>query len=242
MRWLHNILALAPCGKPQAAHFAHLVDLLLWQPERVHFTHLERCGGRSARTHARWFARDFPFARLAVAALGAAHPQPVGELLALDASFVPKSGDKTWGLGWFWSGMARAARRGLEVSLLAAVDADEGGTYPLCARQSPGAVQSRREACGTATGRETTVDAGLALLREALDAGAGEILRVRWVAADGGPAPRPSWRGYGSWACTRWDGCARTRSCASATPDPTNGARAASGSSTAASTAATWRA
>ena len=186
MRLLHNILALAPCGKPQAAHFAHLVELLLWQPERVNFTNLERCGGWSARTHARWFARDFPFAHLAVAALGAAQPQPVGELLALDASFVPKSGDKTWGLGWFWSGMARAARRGLEVSLLAAVDAEEGGAYPLCARQSPGAVPSRRQTCGAATGRETTVDAGLALLREALDAGAGEILKVRWVAADGG--------------------------------------------------------
>ena len=78
MRSLHNILALAPCGKPQAAHFGHLVELLLWQPERVNFTNLERCGGRSARTHARWFARDFPFAR-----------------------FVPKSGHKTWGLGWF---------------------------------------------------------------------------------------------------------------------------------------------
>ena len=111
MRWLHNRLPLAPFGKPQAAHFAHLVELLLWQPERVHFTNLERCGGGSARTHARWFARDFPFARLAVAALGAAQPQLVGELLALDASFVPKRGDRTRGLGWFWSGMARAARR-----------------------------------------------------------------------------------------------------------------------------------
>ncbi len=186
MRSLHNILALSPCGKPQAAHFAHLVELLLWQPERVNFTNLEHCGGRSARTHARWFARDFPFARLAVAALGALRPRPVGELLVLDASFVPKSGHKTWGLGWFWSGMDRAARRGLEVSLLAAVDAEEGGAYPLCARQSPGAVPSRREACGAATGRETTVDAGLALLREALAAEAGESLRVRWVAADGG--------------------------------------------------------
>ena len=162
------------------------MELLLWQPERVNFTTLEHCGGWSARTHARWFARDFPFAHLAVAALGAAQPQPVGELLALDASFVPKSGDETWGLGWFWSGMARAARRGLEVSLLAAVDTEEGGAYPLCARQSPGATPSRRQTCGAATGRETTVDAGLALLREALDAGAGEILKVRWVAADGG--------------------------------------------------------
>ena len=186
MRLLHNILALMPCGKPQAAYFAHLVALLLWQPERVNFTNLERYGGRSARTHARWFGRAFPFARLAVAALGALRPRPVGELLVLDASFVPKSGHKTWGLGWFWSGMARAVRRGLEVSLLAAVDVAEGGAYPLCARQSPGTVPSRRQTCGAATGRETTVDAGLALLREALDAGAREILRARWVAADGG--------------------------------------------------------
>ena len=69
-----------------------------------------------------------------MAALGILRPRPVGELLVLDASFVPKSGDRTWGLGWFWSGMARAARRGLEVSLLAVVDVAEGGVYPLCAR------------------------------------------------------------------------------------------------------------
>ena len=99
------------CGKPQVAHFAHLVELLQWLPERVNFTRLEHCGGWSVRTQARWFARAFPFARLAVAALEIILlPRPFGELLALDAGFVPKSGDKTWGLGWFWSGMARAAR------------------------------------------------------------------------------------------------------------------------------------
>ena len=190
MRLLRNILALAPCGKPQASHFAHLMELLQWLPERVNFTHLERYGGWSVRTHARWFGRPFPFARLAVAALGALLPRPVGELLVLDASFVPKSGSRTWGLGWFWSGMARAARRGLEVSLLAAVDIEAGGAYPLCARQSPGAVPSRRQTCGAATGRETTVEAGLALLREVLAAGAREILQVRWVAADGGYSTR----------------------------------------------------
>ena len=84
MRLLHNILPLAPCGKPQAAHFAHLV-----------------------------------------------------ELLALDASFVPKSGDQTWDLGWFGSGMARAARRGLEVSLLTAVDAEEAAPIP----SAPGSLR-----------------------------------------------------------------------------------------------------
>ena len=45
MRLLRNILALAPCGKPQADYFAHMVELLQWQPECVHLTNLERCGG-----------------------------------------------------------------------------------------------------------------------------------------------------------------------------------------------------
>ena len=73
---------------------------------------------------------------------------------------------------------------GPRVTLLAAVDVAEGGTHPLCARQSPGAVRSRRQACGSAT------DAALTLLEEVVDAGAGEILDARWVAVDGGYASR----------------------------------------------------
>ena len=94
---------------------------------------------------------------------GVVRPRPVGELLALDTSFVPKSRAQTWGLGWFWNSMARAARRDLEVSLLVAVGAEEGGAYLLGTRQSPGATQSHRGAYGAATGRETTIDAGLIL-------------------------------------------------------------------------------
>ena len=41
MQWLHNILALAPCGLPQGDHFAHVPMLLQWLPARVHFTNLK---------------------------------------------------------------------------------------------------------------------------------------------------------------------------------------------------------
>ena len=75
------------------------MELPRWLSERVHFTNLERCGGRSVRIHAHWFARSFPCARLAVAALRV--------LLVLNTAFVPKCGCRTWGVGWF-----RAARRG----------------------------------------------------------------------------------------------------------------------------------
>ena len=107
MQLLRNILALAPCGKPQVSHFVHVTELRRWLPGRVNFTNLEHYGGWSTRTHARWFARPFPFARLAVAALGAVHPR---ELLIVDvnATFVSKSRHGTW--GWF-------ARHGLHHSL-----------------------------------------------------------------------------------------------------------------------------
>ena len=121
-----------PCGKQQAVHFAHLVELLPWLLERVNFTILKRCGGRSVHTHARWFARSFPFARLAVAAPGA--------LLVLDTSFVPKNRRKTWGTDWHGprstpgSGGLPAGRRGCR----------GGRCLPLCAQQSPSATQTRR--------------------------------------------------------------------------------------------------
>ena len=217
-----------------------MTALLQWLPARVNFTSLEHYGGLSARTHARWFAWPFPFARLVVVTLGAVHPRAWWGLLVLDASFVPKRGRGTWGTGWFWSGMAHATRWGLEVTLLAAVDIEEGG-YSLCARQSPGTVRLRRETYGAATDRETSVDAGLSLLREAghhrgqgppQDALGGRRWRLQWPNLYGG---------CGSWTCTRWASCPRTRSCAFAAPVPTNGVRGTADSSTAAVTAATWR-
>ncbi len=62
VRLLDNVLALMPCGKPQATFMPHLVSLLQWQPGHLNFTGLEAYGGRAALTHARWFGRSFPFA------------------------------------------------------------------------------------------------------------------------------------------------------------------------------------
>ncbi len=126
--------------------------------------------------------------------------------------------------------MARAIRWGLEVTLLAVVDVEKGEAYPLGARQSPGTVQSRRQKCGAATSRE------------AVAAGAREILGARWVAADGGYSHRTFVEDVRARELHPVAGCARTRSYASPTLVPMNGDRAAAGSSTAASTAATWRA
>ena len=66
---------------------AHMAPPLQWLPGRVHFSNLEFCSGRSAHTHACWFAQSFDAARLAVAALCPVHPRSQWELLVLDANF-----------------------------------------------------------------------------------------------------------------------------------------------------------
>ncbi len=127
MRLLRNAFALTPCGKPQAAHFAHVTELLQWLPGRAHFTDLKQLrGGRSAYPCALVCAA-LPLRASGRGHLGVGASAGLGELLVVDASFVSKSGRGTWGTGWFRAGMARAVRWGLEVALLAAVDVGEGG-------------------------------------------------------------------------------------------------------------------
>jgi hypothetical protein len=47
-------------------------------------------------------------------------------IVALDASFIPKSGKKTDGLGKFYNGSAQVVEKGLEISLLSLVDIKTG--------------------------------------------------------------------------------------------------------------------
>lgn len=56
--------------------------------------------------------------------------------IAIDPSFVSKSGKKTPGLGYFWSGCAQMMKRGLEILGIALVDADTREAYAIRAVQT----------------------------------------------------------------------------------------------------------
>lgn len=62
-------------------------------------------------------------------------------ILALDASYLPKSGKKTPGLSHFWSGTAQQALWGLEISLLSVIDVDHRTAWHLDAVQTPDKAQ-----------------------------------------------------------------------------------------------------
>src|SRR5439155_4393008 len=56
---------------------------------------------------------------------------------AHDASFIPKSGQRAFGLGPFCNGCASRAERGLEISTLAVVDVTRRCALTLAVAQTP---------------------------------------------------------------------------------------------------------
>ncbi len=56
--------------------------------------------------------------------------------IALDPSFISKSGKHTPGLAYFWSGTAGTIKRGLEILGFAVVDADSNDAIFMCAKQT----------------------------------------------------------------------------------------------------------
>ena len=56
--------------------------------------------------------------------------------IAIDPCYIPKSGKKTPGIDWFWSGCAAAMKKGLEILGISIVDADAKDAVFLKAEQT----------------------------------------------------------------------------------------------------------
>ncbi len=138
MRLLQSVLpTLRQAKKPQQKFLAHLLGLLLMLPGHATFRNLSRYSAYHERTFARWYARDFDFVSLNKAAIIQVIPPEHAQALVIDASFVPKSGKKTYGLDRFWNGSHSRTGKGLEISALAWLDITDNCAYCLSAEQTP---------------------------------------------------------------------------------------------------------
>lgn len=63
-------------------------------------------------------------------------------ILAIDCSFIKKSGNKTYGLDKFWDGKNVRANKGLEISLLSLVDTTYNTAYSINVVQTPSKFKS----------------------------------------------------------------------------------------------------
>jgi DDE superfamily endonuclease len=135
---VHDILKQVPgLGQPQRKFLATLFVTILVLRGRVNFRNLNRYCDYSERTIARQFREPFDWPdfhqRVLMTAL-----DPHSELVsAHDASFIPKSGKQTFGLGHFFNSCASRAKRGLEISALAVVDVTHRCAFTLAVAQTP---------------------------------------------------------------------------------------------------------
>lgn len=128
---------ISPLCKRQRVVLAHLFSLLLIRRGRANFTNLARFSPLHEHTLRRHFCRAVDWLGFNLAVVRRAlHPRE--RLIGVfDATFLPKSGTKTWGLDRFFCSAAGAARKGLEVSLVGVVGVESRRAFALGAQQTP---------------------------------------------------------------------------------------------------------
>jgi hypothetical protein len=90
---------------------------------KVNFMNLGRYSPYNERTFRRHFSDDrWDYGQLNGAFITETVPESHELIAVMDASFLPKSGKKTFGLDYFWNGCHQRSERGLELSLVGVVD------------------------------------------------------------------------------------------------------------------------
>ena len=123
--------------QPQRKFLVMVFATILALRGRVTGRNLSRYCDYSERTIARQFRASFDWPDFHERVLTATL-DPRSEVLSVqDASFIPKSGKQTFGLGHFFNGCANRAERGLEISTLAVVDVTRRCAFTLAVAQTP---------------------------------------------------------------------------------------------------------
>jgi hypothetical protein len=156
MTIVSDILQQMPAVRqPQRKFLAMVFVTILALRGRVTGRNLSRYCDYSERTIARQFRTSFEWPDFHQRVMNAAL-DPRSELIsAQDASFIPKSGKQTFGLGHFFNGCANRAERGLEISTLAVVDVTRRCAFTLAVAQTPPGKEGARS---TQPEEETRLD------------------------------------------------------------------------------------
>jgi DDE superfamily endonuclease len=131
------LIHLPGVAKPQARFLSTLFATILALRGRINFRNLSRYCDYSERTIARQFRKPFDWPQFNLHSMEKVILPTSSLIAAQDATFIPKSGKKTYGLDRFFNSCAGRAERGLELSTLAVVDVTRNCAYTLAATQTP---------------------------------------------------------------------------------------------------------
>jgi hypothetical protein len=109
-------------------------------PRKVNFTQMERYGTHDEQTYRNNFgyrkSKTVDWLKLNAALAERFFDKAGRTVIAIDPSFIPKSGKKTPHVGMFWSGCAQAVRHGLEIMGIGLVNIDANDCIMLRSHQT----------------------------------------------------------------------------------------------------------
>ncbi len=104
---------------------------------KINFLQLGRFSGMGEQTFRNHFEKEFDFLAFNKELINQVAPSE--RVVALDPSYIPKAGKSTYGRGKYWSGVAKAAKWGLDICGFAVVDIANNTALHLNAWQTPSA-------------------------------------------------------------------------------------------------------
>ena len=113
------------------------MKLFMAIPDRINFLQMGRYGKFSEQTYRNHFENEsFDWCSFNEHLVGK-HLTGSRRALAIDPSYIPKSGKKTPWIGYFWSGCAGEYKRGLEIMGIGVIDVDNHECMTLGSVQTP---------------------------------------------------------------------------------------------------------
>lgn len=184
---IENILRQMKISLPKFYFMTHIFGLFCCIQGKANFRNLSRYSPFCEKTFSRNFRKSFEFRtfnQLLVQEIPHfKHPL----LIALDPSFIRKSGHFTYGLDSYYNGSASRAEKGLEISLVALIDLDADTAYTLSVQQTPPSeelARSPKTKCNESC-KETRIDFYLKHLLSCLPFVPEERFKRKYTIEDG---------------------------------------------------------
>ena len=126
--------SVANLSKSFCTFIIEIMELYFTSSGRMNFTQMARCGRSCESPFSQNFRKSFDLMTFNKYFVNTISKDCIA--IAIDPCSVLKSGKRTPGLDWFWSGCASAMKRGLEFLELSVIDADAKDVVFLKAEQT----------------------------------------------------------------------------------------------------------
>ena len=139
-----KLTCLKPVGRRLRNLVAQILLLHLVIPHKINYTQMEKYGTHTEKTYRQAHLEKINWLKFNLALMNRLYEAGQRIAIAIDPSYIPKSGKCTPWTGMFWSGCAKAAKWGLEILSVAAINIDLHESFSLVAEQSPNAKSLER--------------------------------------------------------------------------------------------------